>query len=184
VAFTDDPTSFSYLDLGTTTGTGWERKTLDLSAYAGRTIAQLGLRADAPSAVDSYSIRVGRLAVYDGEVDAVDAPSGLSVLGATDVSSTRKSLRLGWSAASGPVHHYDVFRRNADGTRSYLGGTPNDAYFVPQLDRDGTEFASTVEVEAVGAEGGRSVAVGTEVPWTGAPARRGSTNSRPGVRSR
>ena len=169
VAFTDDPTSFSYLDLGPTTGTGWETKTLDLSAYAGRTIAQLGLRVDAPEPVDAYSIRVGRLAVYDGAVDAVDAPSALSVLGVTDVSSTRKSLRLGWTAASGPVHHYDVFRRNADGTRSYLGGTTNDAYFVPQLDRAGTESTSTVEVEAVGAEGGRSTATSTEVEWTGTP---------------
>jgi len=179
VAFTDDPTSFSYLDLGATTGTGWETKTLDLSAYAGRTIAQLGLRVDAPAAVDAYSIRVGRLAVYDGVVDAVDAPSGLSVLGVTDVSSTRKSLRLAWSAASGPVHHYDVFRRNADGTRSYLGGTTNEAYFVPQLDRAGTESASTVEVEAVGAEGGRSAAVGTEVEWTGAPVASNLALNRP-----
>jgi len=179
VAFTDDPTSFSYLDLGATAGTGWETKTLDLSAYAGRTIAQLGLRADAPVTVDAYSIRVGRLAVYDGAVDAVDAPSGLSVLGVTDVSSTRKSLRLAWSAASGPVHHYDVFRRNPDGTRSYLGGTTNDAYFVPHLDRADTESTSTVEVEAVGAEGGRSAAAGTEVEWTGAPVASNLALNRP-----
>jgi len=169
VAFTDDPTSFNYIDLGATTGTGWESKTLDLSAYAGRTIAQLGLRAQASEAVDSYSIRVGRLAVYDGDVDSVEAPSALSVLGVTDVSSTRKTLRLAWNAASGPVHHYDVFRRNVDGTRTYLGGTTNDAYFVPRLDRVGTESTTTIEVQAVGAEGGRSAAVSTEVDWSDTP---------------
>ncbi len=99
VAFTDNPTSFTTLDLGSTTGTGWERKTLDLSAYAGRTIAQLGLQA--AGSEPSYSIRVGQLAVYDGAVDSVPAPSGLTVLGATDVSASRKSLRLGWTASPG-----------------------------------------------------------------------------------
>ncbi|GAA2511773.1 endo-beta-N-acetylglucosaminidase [Winogradskya humida] len=169
VSFTDDPASFTTLDLGATTGTGWETRTLDLSPYAGRTIAQLGLRAAASEPVDAYSIHVGRIAVYDGAVDAVNPPSGVSVLGVTDVSSTRKTLRLTWNAASGPVHHYDVFHRDADGTRTYLGGTTNNAYFVPRLDRTGTEAASTIEVEAVGAEGGRSAAVSTEVEWSGAP---------------
>jgi len=177
VAFTDNPTSFTTLDLGSTSGAGWERKTLDLSAYAGRTIAQLGVQA--AGSVASYSIRVGQLAVYDGTVDSVAAPSGLTVLGTTDVSSTRKSLRLSWTAASGAIARYDLFRRNADGTRTYLGGTPNDAYFVPQLDRMGTEPATVVEVEAVGAEGGRSAAAGTTVSWPGGPAASNLALNRP-----
>jgi mannosyl-glycoprotein endo-beta-N-acetylglucosaminidase len=112
VAFTDAPGTFTTFDLGSTSGTGWERRTLDLSAHAGKTIAQLGLRAEGSAA--SYDIRVGQLAVYDGAVDTPAAPSRLQVLGATDVSSSRKSLRLAWTAAgSGQVHHYDVYRRNA-----------------------------------------------------------------------
>ncbi|GIF23613.1 mannosyl-glycoprotein endo-beta-N-acetylglucosaminidase [Actinoplanes tereljensis] len=164
VSFADDPTAFTYLDLGATSGTGWETKTLDLSGYAGRTVTQLGLHAEAPEPVDSYAVRVGRLALYDGEVDTVAAPSELTVLGATGVS-----LRLGWIAAAGPIHHYDVFARHSDGTRTYLGGTTNDAYFVPRLDRTGSESSTTVEVEAVGAEGGRSAVASTEVPWTDEP---------------
>ncbi|MET9337331.1 discoidin domain-containing protein [Nonomuraea sp. NPDC003804] len=166
IAFTDAPTTFTTLDLGSTSGTGWERRTLDLSAHAGKTIAQLGLQA--AGTADAYDIRVGQLAVYDGDVDAVAAPTGLTVLGATDVSATRKSLRLSWTGA-GQAHHYDVYRRNGDGTRTYLGATPNDAYFVPQLDRSGTETTTTIEVEAVGAEYGRSAAATTTVSWTGTP---------------
>ncbi|WP_443272080.1 endo-beta-N-acetylglucosaminidase [Streptomyces sp. KR80] len=168
VAFTDAPTTFVELDLGSTSGTGWENKTLDLSQYAGKTIAQVGLRASAPSAIPSYSVNVGKLAVYDGQIDAPGAASGATVLGATDVSSSRKSLRLSWTAPSGPVHHYDILRVNPDGTRTYLGGTPNDAYFVPQLDRVGDETTTTLEVVAVSPEGGRASAATTTVSWTGA----------------
>lgn len=170
VAFTDAPNTFTTLDLGSTSGTGWERRVLDLSAYAGKTIAQIGLRASASAIVPSYDIKVGQLAVYDGAVDTAAAPTGLTVLGSTDVSATRKTLRLDWTpSASGSVHHYDVFRRNPDGRRTHLGATPNDVYFVPQLDRVGAETSTVIEVEAVSTEYGRSTAATTTVTWSGTP---------------
>ncbi|MEU6979271.1 discoidin domain-containing protein [Streptomyces sp. NPDC046371] len=165
VSFTDAPTSFTTLDLGSTTGTGWERKVLDLSAYAGRTVAQLGL--ETTGTASSYDIKVGQLALYDATVDVPAAPAAPTVLGTTD-TGTSKSLRLGWTAsASGEVHHYEVYRRNADGSRTFLGATPNDAYFVPKLDRVGSETSTTLDVEAVSTEFGRSPAASTTVTWSG-----------------
>ncbi|MBB6348018.1 hypothetical protein FHU36_004563 [Nonomuraea muscovyensis] len=99
-------------------------------------------------------------------MDPVAAPSRLTVLGVTDVSPSRKSLRLSWTGAR-RVHHYDVYRRNPDGSRTHLGATPNDAYFVPSLDRVGAETTTTIEVEAVGAEYGRSTPAVTRVTWPG-----------------
>ncbi|MEV4612568.1 discoidin domain-containing protein [Kitasatospora sp. NPDC049258] len=167
VSFTDSPATFTTLDLGATGGTGWERKSLDLSAFAGRTIAQLGLQVTGSS--PAYDLKVGQLAVYDGAVDATAAPAGVTVLGNTDVSATRRSLRLAWTPPTGAVHHYEVYRRNPDGTRSFLGATPNDSYFVPQLDRVGSESTTTIEVEAVSAEYGRSAAASTLVGWSTTP---------------
>lgn len=166
VSFTDAPTSFTTIDLGSTTGTGWETKTLDLSAHAGRTIAQIGLQTSGTA--PSYDIRVGQIRVYDGTVDTAAPPTAPTLLGSTDVSPTRKSLRLSWTAsAGGAVHHYEVYRRNPDGTRTFLGATPNDAYFVPQLDRVGAETTTTLDIEAVSTEYGRSAASSTTVSWTG-----------------
>lgn len=169
ISFTDAPSTFTTLDLGANSGTGWERHTLDLSAYAGRTIAQIGLQADGSD--PAYDLRVGQLAVYDGSVDAPAAPSGLTVLGASDVvAGSSQSLRLSWTPSTGgSVHHYELYRRNADGSRGYLGATPSDAYFVNKLERAGTESSTTVEVEAVSTEYGRSTAATTTVSWTGAP---------------
>jgi len=185
VSFTDSPTAFTTLDLGSTSSSGWERKTLDLSAYAGRTVAQIGLQASAPTTVASYDVRIGQISLYDGTVDASAAPSALTVLGSTDVSATRKSLRVAWTAPAGgaPVHHYELYRRNPDGTRSFLGATPDDAYFVPRLDRAGSESATTVEVEAVSTEYGRSTAATTSVSWTGTPAESNLALNRPATAS-
>ncbi|MGK4579437.1 endo-beta-N-acetylglucosaminidase [Kitasatospora sp. HPMI-4] len=170
VSFTDDPTRFTTIPLGATHGSGWERRTLDLSGYKGRTIAQIGLRVAAPSPVASYDVRIGQLAVYDGPVSATAAPTALTVLGATDVSATRKSLRLSWSAPkAGAVHHYEVYRCDPDGSRTFLGGTPDDAYFVPRLDRFGTESTTTIEVQAVSTTYGRSTVATARISWAGAP---------------
>ncbi|WP_354643798.1 endo-beta-N-acetylglucosaminidase [Kitasatospora camelliae] len=166
VSFTDAPGTFTTLDLGSTSGGDWERRTLDLSGYAGRTIAQIGLQTTGTA--DALDVRVGQLAVYDGTVDTAAAPTGLTVLGASEVSATRRSLRLAWTAsASGAVHHYEVYRRNPDGGRTLLGATPNDAYFVAGLDRVGAETETTLEVEAVSTEYGRSAAATTRVTWPG-----------------
>ncbi|GII57097.1 hypothetical protein Pth03_54860 [Planotetraspora thailandica] len=168
VSFTDAPTEFTTLDLGSTSGNGWEKKTLDLSAYAGRTIAQIGLQASAPTAVDSYDVRIGQIAVYDGPVERPAPPTGLTVDGTTDVSPLRKSLRLSWRpSAHGSVHHYEVYRRNPDGTRTFLGATPNTVYYVPRLDRVGTETKTKIEVLAVSTEFGRSPATPAKVAWSG-----------------
>ncbi|WP_456243753.1 endo-beta-N-acetylglucosaminidase [Longispora urticae] len=177
VAFTDAPTSFVTLPLGSTTGTGWETRELDLSGYAGKTIAQLGLSVG--GSVTNYSIRVGQLSVYDS-ASTPSAPVSLSVTGTTDVSSTSKALRLAWT---GTAPRYNVYRRNPDSTRTYLGGTGNDVYYVPRLDRVGTESSTTIEVEAVSATLGRSVAATTTVSWTGTPTSSNLALNRPATAS-
>ncbi|MFG2908720.1 discoidin domain-containing protein [Kitasatospora sp. NPDC048286] len=169
VSFTDAPGTFTTIDVGANSGTGWERHTLDLSPYAGRTVAQIALRVEGSD--PAYDLRVGQIALYDGSVEKPAAPSGLTVLGASDVTpGASQSLRLSWTAApGGNVHHYEVYRRNADGSRTFLGATPNDAYFVGRLDRAGGENATALDVEAVSTTYGRSAATSTTVSWNGTP---------------
>ncbi|MFB7911063.1 discoidin domain-containing protein [Kitasatospora sp. NPDC056076] len=169
VSFTDAPGSFTTVDVGSNAGTGWERHTLDLSRYAGRTIAQLALQVTGND--PAYDLRVGQVALYDGTVESPAAPSGLTVLGASDVTAgASQSLRLSWTAApGGNVHHYEVYRRNPDGSRTFLGATPNDAYYVGRLDRAGTEAATTLDVEAVSTTYGHSAVASTTVGWSATP---------------
>ncbi|WP_412541208.1 discoidin domain-containing protein [Longispora sp. K20-0274] len=177
VAFTDAPTTFVTLPLGSTSGTGWETRVLDLSGYAGKAIAQLGLSAS--GSVANYSIRVGQLSVYDATTTP-SAPTAVTVTGTTDVSTTSKTLRLSWS---GTAARYNVYRRNPDSTRTYLGGTGNDVYFVPRLDRVGTETTTTIEVEAVSPTLGRSAPATTTVSWTGTPTASNLALNRPATGS-
>ncbi|GAA4090416.1 endo-beta-N-acetylglucosaminidase [Nonomuraea soli] len=175
LSFTDG--SSATITLGAPSGGGWERRTIDLAPHAGKTVAQLGLQT-----TGTVDLRVGQLALYDGTVDVPAAPTALTVLGSTDVSATSKSLRMGWSAG-GAARHHELYRRNPDGTRTFLGATPNDAFFVPRLDRVGTETSTVIEVEAVSAEFGRSSAATATVTWAGGPSENNLALNRPATAS-
>jgi mannosyl-glycoprotein endo-beta-N-acetylglucosaminidase len=58
-----------------------------------------------------------------------------------------------------------VYRRNPDGSRTYLGGTSNDVYFVPLLIRVGSESSTVIDVEAVSATFALSAPASLTVGW-------------------
>lgn len=156
---------FEYLEVGPATDAGWNLVTLDLSEFAGRTLAVLGLRFEAPAPIANYSIRIGRLAVIDGPVSTPAPPSDLFVDTKDELDPETATLRLKWDHSPEPAYYYNVLRRNPDGSRTYLGGTANNAYFVAEVLRVDGEPSTTIEVEAVGLDFGHSTAATTTFDW-------------------
>jgi endo-beta-N-acetylglucosaminidase D len=150
VAFADDPQNVQYFDVGPTTSADWETQTFSLSGAAGRTIAALGLRFESSDPVSNYAISVGQIALYDGDGGSVAPPANLSVDSKMQIDASRATLRLSWTHSPDAVRYYNVYRRNPDDSLTYLGGTPNNAYFVAEVDRVDCEPSTTIEVEAVG----------------------------------
>jgi len=165
IAFEDDPTAFEFLDVSPSLTAGWDTKTFDLASFAGRTVAVISLFFDSCSAIPNYSIGIGQIAVFNDPVAIPGPPSGLTVLGKIEIDPARATLRLGWNHSPDPIYYYNVYRRNPDATLSYLGGTPNSAYFVPEVDRVGSETETTIEVEAVGPAFSHSTHATTTFTW-------------------
>lgn len=165
LAFEDDPSTFDYLDVGDAAGTGWNTSTFGLGGYAGRTLAVVALRFVPAASAQPYTIHVGRLAVYDAPLATPEPPADVVVAGKIETGPGTATLRLQWTPSPDPVAAYDVLQRNPDGSLTYLGGTPDNAYFVGQLVRNGNEAASTIEVEAVSPGFVRSSAASVTVPW-------------------
>ncbi len=153
------------LDVGSTASAGWNLKEFDLGSFAGQTLARLSLRFASPAPVGGYEVNVGRLALIQGAAEVPQPPSTLRIENRQETDVQTATLRLTWDHSPDEVHAYYVYRRNPDGTLTYLGGTANNAYFVAQLRRVGTETKTTVEVEAVGLEHGRSVHAVTSFSW-------------------
>ena len=165
IAFADDPQNFEYFPIADTTTADWETSTFSLSDSAGRVVAALSLHFESCEPVSDYSISVGQIVVYDDPIGAVAPPSNLSVDSKIEIDANHATLRLSWTHSSDTIRYYNVYRRNPDGSLTYLGGTPNNAYFVAEVDRAGSETATTIEVEAVGPTFNQSTHATASFDW-------------------
>ncbi|MGP4005251.1 endo-beta-N-acetylglucosaminidase [Streptomyces sp. 4N124] len=121
---------------------GWQTVTVPLTGLTG-TVRSLGVRLTATDGPVRW--RLGALAVRGGQSSAPAAPAGLRITGATG-----GDLRFSWNPAPGDVRHYTLHRLLPDGSRRFLGGTCQRAYFVGGLQPEQGERAARFEVRAVG----------------------------------
>ncbi|MGW0761887.1 endo-beta-N-acetylglucosaminidase, partial [Streptomyces sp. NPDC002814] len=131
---------YTYLPVDSTGG--WQTVTVPLTGLTG-TVRSLGVRLTATEGPVRW--RLGALAVRGGQTAAPAAPAGLRITGATG-----GDLRFAWNGAPGDVRHYTLHRLLPDGTRRFLGGTCQRAYFVGGLRPEQGEQAARFEVRAVG----------------------------------
>ncbi|MFD5794096.1 endo-beta-N-acetylglucosaminidase [Streptomyces diastatochromogenes] len=128
----------------------WQTSTVRLTGLSG-TIHALGVRLTAPDG-GAVRWRLGGLAVRD-TATAPAAPSDLRVSAASG-----GDLRFSWTAAPAPVNevmasatrHYELHRVLPDGTRRFLGGTCQRAYYVTGLQPAPGETVARFEVRSVG----------------------------------
>ena len=149
-----------YLPLETTVG-GWNTVTVDLSEYAGRTIAAINLGVTTSGEkVEGYQINLGRLAVADGTDYTPAAPENVALELA--LAGTGE-YQIGWDLASyDEVKNYHVYAVYADGSYRFVGGAYADEWYVSSLENEDEVVA--LEVRAVGADGSESEGAQVNLP--------------------
>ncbi|MEU3984188.1 endo-beta-N-acetylglucosaminidase [Streptomyces sp. NPDC026672] len=120
---------------------GWTTTTVRLKGLSG-TVHALGVRLTAASGPVRW--RLGGIAVRDAARTPA-APSELRVTAATG-----GDLRFAWDAAPGDVRHHELHRLLPDGTRRFLGGTCQRAFFVTGLKPEQGETTARFELRSVG----------------------------------
>ncbi|WP_081671759.1 endo-beta-N-acetylglucosaminidase [Paenibacillus antibioticophila] len=160
--FEDDPANVvkvAVQDSGKETN-GWVTAELDLSAYAGKSIAVLGLVFD-PGAgvVNDYQMNIGQISISDGSAVVPDAPAGLSI---SELHPNTKELIVKWNLDNdySSVKQYNVYVNDV-----YMGGKYDEVFYVKQLPAD----SGVIKVAAVGADGREGPAATLPYDLTSAP---------------
>ncbi|WP_086870612.1 endo-beta-N-acetylglucosaminidase [Streptomyces viridochromogenes] len=125
-----------------TTADGWTTTTVRLTGLTG-TAHALGVRLT-PAGGGPVRWRLGGIAVHDAAPTPA-APSGLRVTAASG-----GDLRFAWNPAPGATRHHTLYRVLPDGTRRFLGGTCQHAFFTAGLRPEPGERAARFELRAVG----------------------------------
>jgi endo-beta-N-acetylglucosaminidase D len=167
LAFESNPSVFNYFDAGNTTTPGWNLKTTDIGSYSGEKISMIALFFTGGFG-NGYEMKVGRLGIYNGKIETPNPPTNLYVANKVDESGYI-TLRLRWDLSTSDIYYYNVFRRNQDNSLTYLGGTANNAYFVPFVKYEQGDSVVSILVQTVGNEFGESAFAETSFEWFSPP---------------
>ena len=147
--FKDAPETTEKLDItGSETAGDWTTVEVDLSKYAGKSIAAITL--EFAGEAEGYQMNVGGLKVSDG-ADKPATPTGFTV----DYGYATGEMILSWDMANyDTVKQYNVYGTLSDGRRVYLGGIYDSILYVKSV--FGEQDSIDLELRAVGADGTES----------------------------
>ena len=114
------------------------------------------------SFVAVYQVNIGRLAVTDSEAAAASA-SNARLEEIIYLDAYTAEARIKWNGNN--ASSYEIYRLNADGTRTLIMETPNTAYYIPNLVRNDDQADVTVDVVPVNANGVRGESSRFTIDW-------------------
>ena len=148
--FEDAPTTVVYVPVtafGDVDASGWETATLDLSAYADRTLVVIGVNFGAGEAtIDDFQVNIGGIRVYDNSAVVPSAPTGLSIRNA--FANTDEAY-IEWNLDE-VAHSFDKVKQfNIYVNNVFVGAKYDEIFYVKNMPAK----SGTIKVVPVGADG-------------------------------
>ena len=141
---------------------GWTTSNVSLASLSGKKLYAIGFEIGGTSNVSDYQVNIGRLAVTDSEAAAASA-SNARLEEIIYLDAYTAEARIKWNGNN--ASSYEIYRLNADGTRTLIMETPNTAYYIPKLVRNDDQADVTVEVVPVNANGVRGESSRFTIDW-------------------
>ena len=141
---------------------GWTTSNVSLASLSGKKLYAIGFEIGGTSNVSDYQVNIGRLAVTDSEAAAASAGNArLEEIIYLDAYTAEARIKWNGNNASS----YEIYRLNADGTRTLIMETPNTAFYIPNLVRNDDQADVTIEVVPVNANGVRGESSRFTIDW-------------------
>lgn len=154
--------NFKYYPLSTATPGKWKTSKVDLSANKGKKAIAVALRVDGK--VKDYQLNLGRLALTSKKTAVPAAPTGFTVDEMMYNTANEAQARVYWNASKN-ASYYEIYRVNANGKDVLINATPNNAYYIPALQRESGQKSVTIKVVPVNGDGVRGKAASKKISW-------------------
>ena len=141
---------------------GWTTSNVSLASLSGKKLYAIGFEVGGTSNVSDYQVNIGRLAVTDSEAAAASA-SNARLEEIIYLDAYTAEARIKWNGNNAST--YEIYRLNANGTRTLIMETPNTAYYIPNLVRNDDQADVTIEVVPVNANGVRGESSRFTIDW-------------------
>lgn len=141
---TYDAENFKFYSVTTNANGEWNTSTVDLAGDAGKTAIAISLRFTAPDGVSDYAINVGTMAFTTNKT-VPEATSSVTLDEAIYPTDKTMEARIYWEKVEN-AFMYRIYRVHTDGTREFVGATPNNAFYLGSYTKEADETACTFEV--------------------------------------
>lgn len=145
--FEDHPQDFVWHPIGTCNNYDWHTRKIDLSKFANKTIASIGLRFHSSSR-KAYEILIGELALTNQTLITPKQPTNFKV-DEYYINDLEAELFLSWDFDKENVWYYDLSRLRLDGTKEAIGRIYDEVYYVKSLVRSHNETETPLQIVAV-----------------------------------
>ena len=148
-------------------GEDWTTVSYDVSKFADKVVRTISYKISSSEDISNLTLNLGNITI---EKAKSSKKVNVSKLNADDISFEEDNIyagvRLSWSEGkSEDLSHYEVYRINKDKTKSFLGATANNTFFINALKRDADSNKSKFEVVAVNKNFNRGKADTVEIKW-------------------
>lgn len=143
-------------------GEEWTVVSYDAASLAGKTIKTISYRIKAGEDANGLQLRLGNITMARPESFESASVSNVQVLDSEfDEDGMYAGVRLAWESDA-DSEYYEIYRMNQDGTKSFLGVSNTDSFYINTLPRTDETNKSEFEVVPVNGlleEGSGSTAV-------------------------
>lgn len=155
-------------------GVDWTKVVYNMSPFEGKSIKNISYKLSSDTNLENIKVNLGNITVKDNNQSEVVDIELFSIDEAEFNGGINAGLRLSWTIDGNKenINHYEVYRVNEDGSKEFLGATPNTSYFVGNLKRvNSKEINTDIEVVAINKnyESGNSKTATLEWPEYPAP---------------
>lgn len=145
----------------------WTTITYDISKFNNKRIKSIGYSLESNENLDDIKINLGNITIDNEKSRPTINVNKLKVEDITFVEDDMfTGVRLSWNNKDiKAVKQYEIYRINEDNSRSFLGATLNNNFYINSLKREGNLQKSTFEVIAINKSNVRGNGDKVEIQW-------------------
>lgn len=145
----------------------WTSVKFDLSKFVGKVISSISYKITSDEDASSFKFNFGNMKILGKEKLNVPDVKNLKVDDAVfEDDNTYAGVRLSFESLNmDNINNFEIYKVNEDGSRTFLGATINQSFFVNGLLRDEKYNTTTFEVVALNKDMTRSKGATVKMDW-------------------
>ncbi|MDE6219537.1 MAG: endo-beta-N-acetylglucosaminidase, partial [Lachnospiraceae bacterium] len=143
----------------------WTTVNYTTSELAGKTVKAISYRLTSGADIDSLQFRFGNITMIEADAEETASVSNVKVLDSEfDEDGMYAGVRLSWDSDA-QTDYYEVYRINQDQTKSLLGVSNTNSFYINTLPRTDETNKSTFEVVPVNALLAEGTSAAVTMDW-------------------